>query len=163
MKKIVFVLISAFFFNCSSTSKSKKNEEAIDNNSPDIILDIKKIGLKNLKEIELVLGNGVLLENVKIGDKKYPKYGFNDDAVEIVFIEDKADWITINDMKSTKFENCSIDKLGDFNCINRDFKSDEVMRWNNVNGFNEIAFFRKWDNGKMTAYIDYAHIKVASK
>ena len=45
-------------------------------------------------------------------------------------------------------------------CINRDFKSDDVMRWQKIPGILEISFFRKYEEGgAATSKIDYAYIK----
>lgn len=157
MKKIATLLISLVLLNCSSQEKASETTSV---NEPDYIIDLKILAQMEYKGVEQVLGKGDFAENVKVDGNSYPKYNFKKGTVEVVFKDGKPNLITIYEMKGARFENCSIDKLGDFDCANRDFKSDDVMRWNKIPGFNEIAFFRKWENGKMTPYIDYAYIKV---
>lgn len=162
MLLVVLILIEIGCGN-KNDSTSKPDSLATENNqSSGLILDLKSVSGKELSDVEKQLGRAKFI--VKIKDKKAncgecPKYSFKNGDIEVIFINQKADWITIKNMGNTKFQNCSIDLLGDFNCINRTFKSDDVIKWNDVNGFKEIVFFRKYENGKPTFKVDYAYIK----
>lgn len=59
---------------------------------------LSKIAGKNLSEVESYLGKFTKAEKVNPSGVSCPchKYYFKGDEVEIVFINDKADWITIS-------------------------------------------------------------------
>lgn len=147
MKKSVIVLFaSVIFLSCSSINNEVEESK---------IVDIEKIVGKPLDSLTVILGKSVELENTKYG----PKYSFRDGDINVIFINDVADWITISNMNDAEFVNCSIDLLGDFNCINRTFKGVNVMIWRGLRGINEISFHRKYEGGDATSKIDYAYIK----
>jgi uncharacterized protein YvpB len=151
-----FISIICLFVISFGCSKEEKNTS----------IDITTIAGRDLASVEKILGEGRLIDkinsnNTPCGD--CPKYSFKNGDIEIVFIESKADWIKIKNMGDASFSNCSIDYLGKFDCINRTFKSDVVMRWKNIKGFEEISLIHKYENSKPTFKVDYAYIKVNTK
>lgn len=91
---------------------------------------------------------------------KSNKYGvsciYSEGKIEIVFIAGKADWITINDLEAIPYDDAALSKLG-FSAAKPSFKSTNVIRWTNTNGFREISIF------KGRTGVDYAYIKVATQ
>ena len=62
---------------------------------PPIYVDAKAIAAKSKAEAEGVLGLPVSCETVKPSGKPHQKCDYRDGNIEIVYTDDKADWITI--------------------------------------------------------------------
>lgn len=83
---------------------------------------------------------------------------FQSEKYEVLFINNVADWITINNTSNNILDENVIQLLGlpktspSFNNIST------VLRWDNLDGIKEISFF---NNG--SDKIDYIYIKVNTK
>ncbi|MYM34621.1 hypothetical protein GTP38_09745 [Duganella sp. FT94W] len=91
---------------------------------------------------------------------KSGKYGiscvYSKDKIEIVFINGRADWITVNDLEHIPYDDAALLKLG-LPKAQPTFKSAQVIRWSKMKGFREISIF------KGRSGVDYAYIKVATQ
>ena len=85
-----------------------------------------------------------------------PKCYYAKGITEIVFINGKADWITVNGMSHASFDKRSLALLG-FSVHTPTFENDWTMRWESISGFLDVSFFLSDSN------IDYAYIKVKTK
>lgn len=136
-------------------------DEEDETQAPIVLIDLGKVAYKSEKEVEAVLGKGALdsyWRDAKAGCDKCPKMIYREGKVEIIYINEIADRITITDLNDFSFKSNVV--LGMLN-LKRDikptFKNDEVMRWDNYEKYTEIAAFAK-DNK-----IDYLLIKSKSK
>ena len=117
-----------------------------------LILDVQKISGKTQEEVEALLGRSTVSEVSEYGAKKSYKNG----GVEIVFIEGKADWITINGLDEIPFSPNAIESLG-LESSRPSFASDFVLRWVNTAGLKHAAIFKGREN------CSYAYIKVSTE
>ncbi|KAF2338546.1 hypothetical protein [Flavobacterium tistrianum] len=157
MKKIFPLIIVLLLFSCNS-----KNDNQV-KNKKEVIIDIKKIVGKNREEIDKILGKSDKVEPFSESStpcKNIPceKAFYQKDKFEIIFIDGKSDWITINDLSQYDFSEDNIEILGlpysvpDFN------NPRDLIRWKNIEGINEINIF---NNG--SDKISYAYIKVKTE
>ena len=116
------------------------------------IVDIPKIAGADKPEVEKFLGQATSCETIKYGLKCYFTVG----ETEIVFIDGKADWITINQMQTTPYSPQALTALGLKN-QKPTFSSDDVIRWEDIQGIREISIFPA---GKK---IFYVYIKMKTK
>lgn len=113
------------------------------------VVDIPKIAGQSIKQVdELLKAKPTCAKN-----KRGMKCDYNDGRIEIIFINGKADWITVNDLTQIPFTDAGITRLG-FGEKSPAFRSPAVMRWNGLPGVLEVSMF------KGQAGTDYAYIKV---
>jgi hypothetical protein len=163
MKKSISLLM--LFFIISACENSKKNQvEDVSNKDletpkKEIIVDILSIVGKNQTVVEKVLGKPENTEIVKPSNtpcvnKGCDKLIYKSGKYEVVFINDKADWITIYNVSQFNTTVDTIELLG-LEITEPDFNSPlNVIRWKNIQNIKEIDFF---DNGSGT--LDYIYIK----
>ncbi len=124
------------------------------------ILQLSKVAGKSSKEVEKNLGKGKFINNIsdrRAGCKAdCPKIQYGD--IEIVYINGKADWITINNLDKYDYNEKAIELVGIKQKVSPDFQNNTVIRFLNHNEFNELAIF---ENGK--GKISYIYIKVKTK
>ena len=129
-----------------------------DENAPVTVeIDLSKVAMRSEQEVEAVLGKGKLdsyYKDDKAGCEKCPKMIYKEGKFEIIFINEIADRIMINNLSDFDFEDRVILGLLDLkNNIKPVLDSDEVKRWDNYEKYSQIAAFAK--NGK----IEYILIK----
>ncbi|MGN6153309.1 MAG: hypothetical protein ACTHOH_15095 [Lysobacteraceae bacterium] len=115
------------------------------------IVDVPKIAGKSLAEVSAILGEPTSCEMAKQGKKCL----FNTGGTEVVFISGKSDWITVETLDNAPYSSDALPLLG-FGKENPVFSSENVIRWSNIPGFEEISIFPS------AAGVDYAHIKTAT-
>lgn len=129
--------------------------------APIVEVDISKVAFKSEKEVEAVLGKGTLdsyWRDADAGCDKCPKVIYRDGKIEIIYINEIADRITINNLSAYAFKNHVILGLLDLKRdLDPSFENDEVKRWDNYEKYTQIAAFAKKDK------IEYILIKSKSK
>nr|VFK18224.1 MAG: hypothetical protein BECKLFY1418C_GA0070996_10408 [Candidatus Kentron sp. LFY] len=160
MKKgFVFSMIAAisiFTLACSDQGENMLGEKFDTNKEEypiEIIVDITKIAGKSKHQVDELLGKHTTCENIKYGEKCYYEKG----KTEIVFIDGKADWITVNDMGYAPYSSKALEYLG-ISQRKPYFESKENgIRWNNIHGLREVLI------SPSGSYIFYAYIKAYTK
>lgn len=114
-----------------------------------VAFDVLTLAGKTPSEVEAAVGRASGCSQAELGlSCRYEQRG-----IQIVFISDKADWITFERLPSVKFAASAIQSLG--LPLNRpDFQSADVIRWTGVGGLREVAIFPADDN------VWYVHVKV---
>ncbi len=118
----------------------------------DPVVDIPKIAGKEPAAVEKILGKSTGEEKTKQGKKLTYQKG----KVEIVYINGKADWITVNDLKEIPFDDSAPNALG-LEVGKPTFKGPAVIRWEPAGKFKSVAVF------PLDGKVDYAYIKVTTK
>jgi len=126
-----------------------------DENAPVTVeLDLPKVALRNMQEVEAVLGKGKLESYYRdevAGCEKCPRMSYREGKVEIIFINEIADRIQLNSLSDIDFENRVI--LGILNLkdnIAPKIDEDQLKRWDNYEKYTQIAAFAK---GNKVEYI----------
>ena len=116
------------------------------------IVDLLKVAGKTSRDVAAYLGEPSHCEPIKCGQKCHYDKG----ETEIVFIDGKADWITVEAMDQTPFSPAALGALG-LDVRKPTFVNPKcVYRWNTFPGILDISIFR----GRVNA--DYAYIQVNS-
>ncbi len=114
-----------------------------------LILDVPAIAHASQASVEGLLGKAEFCRKSKYGIScRFASHG-----TEIVFANDKAERITINDLGDAPYDKTTLTRLG-FNNQEPDISSDEIMIWGNIPGIAEVSLFPDKDK------IDYALIAV---
>ncbi|MFV5697436.1 hypothetical protein ACM55H_03620 [Flavobacterium sp. ZT3R17] len=147
MKNLIKILLVAL--TLASCVNSKK----------EIIIDVSSIIGKNKTEIEKILGKPDNVEMIRPSNTPCvnvpcEKVNYQSDKFEIVFINDKSDWITINKVSEFEINNENIELLGLELSEPSIYNHGNVTRWNNIENIKEISIF---DNG--SGKMDYIYIK----
>lgn len=112
-------------------------------------VDIPKIAGQGMKQVaEQLKAKPTCAKN-----KRGTKCDYNDGRIEVIYINGKADWITVNSLEQVPFTEKAIASLG-FAQRAPSFHSPMVMRWDGLPGVVEVSVF-KGQTGS-----DYAYIKV---
>ncbi|SEI67462.1 hypothetical protein SAMN05216327_103190 [Dyadobacter sp. SG02] len=120
-------------------------------------LDLPQVALRSQQEVAAVLGKGQLLnyyKDEKAGCEHCPRASFRDGKVEIIFINEIADQIRLNNLSEHAFEDRTI--LGLLNLtenIPPNIDKDGVKTWDNYQKYSQITAFSKGD------HLDYILVK----
>ncbi|WP_369764616.1 hypothetical protein [Flavobacterium sp. WC2429] len=156
MKNLITLLICTFFFiSCGNSNQGNQN-------NAENIIKVKTIIGKTEKEIEKILGKPdssekVSPSNTPCKDEPCTKMFYQKNKFEIVYINGKSDWITINNISDFDCNSENIVLLGLPPTI-PDFENLNGFRWSNIENISEINFS---NNGEDK--IDYIYIKSTTK
>ncbi len=120
--------------------------------SRETIIDVTKIAGKSEKEVSAYLGQPLSCGDSKFGEKCH----FQKGETEIIFIDEKADWITVQGAEQIPFSMSALSAIG-LQVQQPSFRSDFVLRWRSIQGLMEVSIFKGASN------IDYFYIKVRTK
>lgn len=116
------------------------------------IVDVLKIAGKSESEVAKYLGAPSSCDKSKYGNKCQYAQG----ETEIVFINGKADWITVEGIDSIPFSKSALIALG-LKEVKPSFSNNFTLRWNSIQGLREVSLF------KGSSKSDYAYIKTKTK
>ena len=116
------------------------------------VVDVTKIEGKTQAQVSNVLGKPTKCSKSKYGSKCSYSVG----ETEIVFINGKADWITIEGIDNIPFNSQALKSIG-ISPIKPSFKNNFTLRWSSIQGLREVSIFKGEKNS------DYAYIKVFTK
>lgn len=116
------------------------------------VVDVTKIVGKSEGDIAKYLGKPSSCGKSKQGKKCQ----YNKGETEIVFIQGKADWITVEGMDHVPFTDAALVALG-LKEAGPVFSNNFTKRWEWIEGIREVSLF------KGASSSDYAYIKVRTK
>lgn len=157
MKNLILSLIIVVtLISCNQAKVEKQGKK-------EVAFDLKSIAGKSMIEVESILGKPDKIEpflesSTPCKNKPCQKGYYQKDKFEIIFINEKADWITINNLSEYDFDEENIEIFG-LTKAEPEFKNpQDLIRWKNIEGINEISIFND-SFGK----ISYAYIKTATE
>lgn len=120
-------------------------------------MDLEQVAFRNQEEIEAILGKGKLdsyYSDAEANCEKCPKMIYRDGKIEIIFINEMADRITIKNLSEFDFENrVVLGLLGLKDNIKPVVDNDNLKQWDHYQKYSQVAAFGK--NGK----VDYILVK----
>jgi len=122
------------------------------NQNSEVIFPLLKVAGQSKKYVSTILGTPTSCKEIKYGEKCF----YGQDENEIVFVNEKADWITVKSINTAPFSSQSLAYLG-LRVKAPDFKNSYVIRWSHIQGFKEVQFFPSGDK------IFYAYINTLTK
>ncbi len=117
-------------------------------NADDVLLDVLKLAGKTKDDVATMIGSPLQCSSIKYGEK----CAYEIAETEIVFIDGKADWITIEGIDAVPYSSDAIEVFG-FKPADPSFENTFTMRWNNIEGLLSVSLFKGAKNS------DYAYIK----
>lgn len=126
---IAYFLVDRFFFTDSPPQSlvEPKSTEAKTVYQP--IISIPSIAMRDQPTVEKIIGSAASCENIKYGRKcNYRNHGFN---IDVVFINGKADWIAVNNLRDVAYSPEAITSLG-FKQEWPTFRNEHTIRWENT-------------------------------
>src|SRR5690606_29103293 len=115
--------------------------------TPVTIVNVPEIAGKSEAQIAAILGEPISCEDTNYDKKCFYQQGHT----EIVFISEKADWITISALDSVPYSGKALPFLG-IDESSASVSNSFVMRWSRVPSFLEISIF------PAQGHVDYAYI-----
>lgn len=157
IRLILYGCLTSLVTQCDSTQRKEEMAQKV---NTVVVIDIMKIAGKSASDVEKILGKPSSVDKVKPGrtpceTKGCKKATYQDGKFEIVYINDVADWITIDDVSSVTLDESAITTLSLINVKPSFSNPPVVIRWSNVNGIKEISFFNNGQNK-----VEYIYIKV---
>lgn len=120
-------------------------------------IEINRIAKKTKNDVENYLGKPTRREKTNPSNTPCPcdKYFYKNGSVEVVFINNKADWITINNLNTRDYNsNTILEAIGLPSGLTPTVNTEDVIQWYGMNGLLKISAFPDGNRG-----IDYAYIK----
>lgn len=154
---IVFIGIGIYKVVSKNNELDKANQKSIP-----VKIELQKIAGHSQKEVEAILGKGTFESSVKDSranckNDDCPKIKYGD--VEIVYINQKADWINIDNLSEYDYSPNALQLLGlDETNYSPKFQNGTVTRYKGIENINELSIF---ENGK--GKIDYIYVKVLTE
>lgn len=132
-------------------------------NSPvqgNAVIKIPNIAGKTHDQVLKILGKPIKSETAKPSNSPCPcpKNTYNNGAINIIFINGRADWISLREFGNAPYSKDSLELIG-LPVIDPTFSNALVMRWKNIPNFNEVSIFSK-SNGED---VDLIYIKSKTK
>lgn len=156
--RVLFVILVA---SCSESPRLEPDEPVSTlptDATVTILLPISEIGGKSQAEVEAVLGPASSTETTQSQGKAYPKRIYRDGAVEVVFVDGLADWITFFPSEPLAFEPEVLRVLGLPEAKPALYNPNTVIRWEAAAGLREISVFPGQGNT-----VHYVYVLVRTK
>jgi len=121
-----------------------------------VLLDVLSVAGKPQAQVDALLGTPSSSKSVNPSGTNCPcpEITYQDDGIEIIYIDGVANWITINDTADLRFDKESLSRLG-LPVAEPSYSSRETMRWDHLSGIRQIEFFPEGDG------LFYVFIKTA--
>jgi hypothetical protein len=133
-----------------------------DENAPvAVVLELEKVAFQSQQEVEAFLGKGKVLSHLRddnLNCEQCPKVAYRDGQVEIIFINQIADRITVNNLSDYTFQDRVILGLLDLKeNIKPTIDNKELKQWDNYQKYAQISAFGR--KGK----VEYILIKAKAR
>jgi len=154
MKTTILALAATalVLLGCENESLEQQMTSAGNTELVKVVIDIPRIALKSKEEVVAVIGAPLECEETKHGEK----CSFAPGETEIVFIDGKADWITVSDMAAMPYSENSLAAIG-LTVMPPSVLTTEPLAWNSIDGLRAVSFF---PSGKS---IWYAYIRAKTE
>lgn len=157
----IFNLLAFAFLLCFTPAISRSGGDS-ESASKTTTLNIPAVAGKSASEVAKILGEPTSTETTRARGRSYPKSSYHAGAVEIVFVDGKADWITVfggRGLPALPYSEKALDMLGLSTKAPTFSRPGVVMRWGNISGLREVSLFPAGSAGK----VDYAYILVRTE
>lgn len=123
------------------------------------VLELKKIAGKSPAEVTKILGKPSSPKNVRpsgTGCNPCPKMTYQKDRIEVIFINGKADWITINELSTFALSPSILSQFG-LPSSKPSTSNASSISWDSIPGFSSVDLFG------FGGQADYLYVKVKTK
>lgn len=162
MKNYTFIVLILLLSGCGESSQDAAQSVNI---TPTVVLS--QIAGKSKSEVDAVLGIPSGDQTITNNGVSYPKAIYRNGQIEIVFVNNMADWITIF-FQELFYEELSSFQKADFSSSvlsylglaiqDPSFSSQALMRWSSIPNILELTVFPN-DQGN----VRYAYVNINTK
>lgn len=106
-------------------------------------LNVTKIAKQPKDVVDAYLGAPNFHETISPSNAPCPceKYSYKENNIDIVFMNNKADWITVYKMNEIKYDSASILKALGLKYTTPFLQDDYVIKWNDFDGYDQLSAF----------------------
>jgi len=119
-----------------------------------VVIDVKTLIGKSETEVEKILG----APSSRRMERNEPELSYRNEKVAVVFINGKADWITVSELSNVPFTPAAIGAIGLAAKTPPSFGNSNVIRWEPYNRYRDVSIFPSND-GK----VDYIYVRAFTK
>jgi hypothetical protein len=119
-------------------------------------LNVTKIAKKSKAIVDAYLGPSDHHESISPSNAPCPceQYDYKDGNIQVVYMKDVADWLTIYHMNTLKFTPATILEALGIPYTNPVIQNQDVIKWNDFNGYDQLSAFSDGKGG-----ISYVFLK----
>lgn len=156
---ILFLFPITLLVSCGGSQQAYQEQASVLATAPtQVLYSIQSLAGKTPKQVQALYGKpdiakGEVVKDGPCKSKICRSYAYKKGALEIVYINGKADWITVNDVAGQSLSAEAIQLLG-LPATEPSFSNPgNVIRWGSVGGLHEVSAFSDGNGG-----ISYFHI-----
>ncbi len=117
-------------------------------NASEVLVDVLELVGKSRNDVATQIGPALSCDTNKYGERCV----YKEAETEILFIDGKADWITVEGLDAAPFSDSTIELLG-FESRSPSFENALTKRWDSIDGLLSVSLFKGVTNA------DYAYVK----
>ena len=121
--------------------------------APSPVVDIPSIANKTEAEVATVLGQPTGQDTIRNNGKRYPKRIYRNGDIDIVFVDGRADWITVFGQGRLPYGTGVLAALGLPYRTPTFENPPAVIRWSNIRGIHEVSVFPGKNGRAYYAYV----------
>lgn len=106
---------------------------------PGLVFNVPSVARKSAAEVEHILGPPDRQSGLSLAGQVRRTYRRG--AVEVVFIDDKADWIKIYETRGLPFDNAALGRLGLPERKPTYVNKNRVISWGNIGNLKEVSLY----------------------
>ncbi len=152
---IIFLLVYQYsshrglFVIHSQPAEIKNTAIQLQPEAPNTFLNVTKIAKKPKTFVDSYLGPSSNHKTVSPSNAPCPceQYDYKDGNIVIVFMNDKADWITAYHMNSVLFKPANILEALGIAFANPVIMDNDVIKWNDYYGYDQLSAFSDGKGG----------------
>jgi len=118
-----------------------------------VVVDVPAIAGKRPAQVAAILGTPTATETIRSHGKPLPKRIYRNGDVEVVYVDGKADWITVFGQGQLPFGPEVLSALGLPSTPPSFFNPLGVIRWERISGLRTVSVFPNPDGHAHYAYI----------
>ncbi len=98
---------------------------------PAVVVNVPEIAGRSEAEVAHILGGAKERSTATHGGETYPALYYQEGQTEVVYVEGKAEWISVRNLSHLPFSTEALAALGITNAGEPSFVSEDVIRWDN--------------------------------
>ncbi|MEP6645475.1 MAG: hypothetical protein ABJC12_00180 [Saprospiraceae bacterium] len=167
---ILIIQQALLITSCNGTGKTPANDSSATMSSSqrdttkikpesNVFIHINQIAKKSKEIVDAYLGDPVGHQSISPSNAPCPceSYIYKAGNIEVVFMKDIADWITVNHMDDIPFTKDKIIQALGIKYVEPTIINDRVIKWNDFDGFDQLSVFSNEKGG-----VSYAFLKATT-
>jgi hypothetical protein len=141
----VFAIALLILDSCRIREEPSPAEQPQAQDQVEVFLDVTAIAGESPDQVAQVLGTPTSTKETTVAGRDYPRHFYRGGEVEVIFVLDKAAWITIHPAEKLPFQKTALAALGLPVADPSLTHPLSLMRWKDYQELKEINFFANAD------------------